>query len=87
MMKRNPILVMLAVLFVAFGAAGEEKETVKVKAEEVKTNVQAKAAEVKVKAEEVKDKVKGKLNKNACGCTCEETAEPAAYRDRTYEAR
>ena len=51
------------------------KETVKVKAEEVKTNVQAKAAEVKVKAEEVKDKVKGKLNKNACGCTCEETAE------------
>lgn len=31
MMKRNPILVMLAVLFVAFGAAGEEKETVKVK--------------------------------------------------------
>lgn len=30
-MKRNPILVMLAVLFVAFGAAGEEKETVKVK--------------------------------------------------------
>ena len=30
---------------------------------------------VKVKAEEVKDKVKGKLNKNACGCTCEETAE------------
>lgn len=37
--------------------------------------MQAKAAEVKVKAEEVKDKVKGKLNKNACGCTCEETAE------------
>ena len=38
-------------------------------------HVQDTAVEVTVNAEEVKDKVKGKLNKNACGCTCEETAE------------